>query len=406
MGSERTARAGKHIGRDEGKGGARLGFAELRSRLSLQAVADGEGLKPRAWARGGLVFDCPSCRRGARDGSGARSRDALTWGCVRCEAKGDVVDVLALSRGISPSEARRDALRLIGEDEPDARPLKTPKRHPGPEKPSPSALSGDDLAERLRAVRFAALHYNRFAELGSADDLETVSASEQADFCGVRLDAEALAAAQGYLRERLGKALPAIRPVAHELIGVCPGPNTGLARFLEIHGGRRGELVEAARRADLIGPDGRERFASGLVYFWHDLAGSVAYLTGRTRTTKLCPRAPHNNEDGRGLPLPEVPFGGYLADRGEWEDPTIWLVEGELDAVMGLGVGPTVATGGAGRMGGARGVEALRRWLRGRPAVVRFDAEPDPEKAAKIDERARKLAEALDCQWLDHGGPR
>lgn len=395
--------------------GAEDKFGFIRERLSLHAVADGEGLKPRPWARGGLVFDCPACRRGARDATGARSRDAVTWGCVRCEAKGDVVDLLALSRGLSAGDALKEALRLAGDveaDEPAPRPAKSPERAPSPEKLPPSALSGDDLAERLRAVRFAALHYSRFAELGPEGEppderderWEIVSPAEQADFCGIRLDVEALEAGQAYLRERLGKALPEIRPVAYELIGLCPGPFTGLARFLEIHGGRG--LVEAAKRADLIGADGRERFAGGLVYFWHDLGGSVAYLTGRTRTAKLCPRAPHNNEDGRGLPLPEVPFGAYLTDRGAWDDPTIWIVEGELDAVGALLGGPTVATGGAGRMGGARGVEALRRWLAGRPAIVRFDAEPDPEKAAKIDERARKLAEALDCRWWDHGGTR
>lgn len=218
---------------------------------------------------------------------------------------------------------------------------------------------------------------------------------------------------RAYLMERFGAAWPALRSIASELVGLCPAEDSGLRAWLRYHGGEA--LIEAARRADLISADGRERFARCLVYLWHDAFGRVVYLTGRkvpgfhphllrdpkAKNKCLCPRAPHNNSDGFGIPLPAMPFGAFLADK---LDGPIFIVEGELDAVHELGAGPAVATGGTGRMGGRRGVEALKRWLRGRHAEVVFDHEDDPVKRAQIDRRAEELGQALGCGWRSLAG--
>jgi hypothetical protein len=403
-------------------------FDELRERLPLREVAESEGLKVKPWGRG-ILFDCPACMKGGRDGSGARARDGVTWRCVRCGEGGDVVDVLRVSRGVDAKGAFREACELAGLRR-DERPTERDKRPPtevrrlADTEEAPSPVGAEDLAERLRAVRFAMIHYRTLADLES-DDPDRPTARGHVDFLAeleregfgatatrspdgylVLTDLEAdIRKARGYLMQRLGAAWPEVRPVADELVGVCPSADSGLATWLRHHGGD--ELVEAAKRADLIRPDGRERFAGALVYAWHDLRGRAVYLTGRAvpglhrdPKAKLCPRAPYNNDAGIGLPLPEVPFGAFLADK--LEGP-IWICEGEADALHGLAVGPTVATGGAGRMGGARGVEAIKRWLGGREAVVRFDDEADPEKRAEIDRRAMDLARSVGCRWIPTG---
>jgi len=412
----------------------RAAYAELRARLSLRDLAAQEGLKVKAWGRG-ILFDCPVCMKGGRDGSGARARDGVTWRCVRCGEGGDVVDLLRLTRGLDGKGAYREACELaaLRWEGGEKSPMVWREVASGDERQveedcqveeSPSPVEAEDLAERHRAVRFTGLHCVNLLDLGS-DDEDRVSAREHIDFLA-ELDPEGFGAkatrdAEGYLvlaeleakreiagdylMQRLGAAWPEVRDVNAELVGICPCDDTGLLVWLRFHGGNA--LVEAAKRADLILPDGREKFAGCLIYNWHDDRGRVVYLTGRAvpglhrdPKAKLCPKAPHNNDAGIGLPIPEVPFGGFLAD--ELEGP-IWIVEGELDAVHGLPAGPTVATGGTGRMGGAKGVGAIRRWLAGREAVVCFDDEADAVKRAEIDRRAMGLARAVGCRWVPTG---
>lgn len=412
----------------------RPGFDEIRERLPLRDVAEREGCKVRVRGRG-ILFDCPVCMKGCRDGSGARARDGVTWRCVRCGEGGDVVDLLRLTRGLDGKGAYREACELAGlrRDGGEKSPMVWREVASADERQveedrqveeSPSPVGADDLAERHRAVRFATLHYRNLADLGS-DDEDRVSSREHVDSLA-GLEPERFGAkatrdadtylvladlevkreiARDYLMQRLGAAWPEVRDVNAELVGICPSDDTGLRVWLRFHGGDA--LVEAAKRADLILPDGREKFAGCLIYNWHDDRGRVVYLTGRAvpelhrdPKAKLCPKAPHNNDAGIGLPIPEVPFGGFLAD--ELEGP-IWIVEGELDAVHGLMAGPTVATGGTGRMGGAKGVGAIRRWLAGREGVVCFDNEADPVKRAEIDRRAMGLARAVGCRWVPTG---
>lgn len=413
------------------------GFDDIRGRLPLRGAAEREGLKVKRWGRG-IQFDCPVCRKGGRDGSGARARDGVTWRCVRCMEGGDVVDLLRLSRGLDAKGAYREACELAGlpsrgpgrggEKSPSDGREVAKVTAPDPDRDDdegPAPVGADDLAERLRALGLAALHYGNLAGL-RLDDEDQATAREHVDFLA-ELDREGFGAtarrspdgylerpdletarrvACDYLMARLGAAWPDVRAIARELVGLCPVADSGLAAWLRYHGGEA--LLEAAFRADLIRTDGRERFAGFLVYFWHDDRGRVVYMTGRAvpglhrdPKAKLCASAPHNNEAGFGLPLPTVPFGGWLADK---LGGPVWIVEGELDALHGLADGPTVATGGAGRMGGRRGVEALKRWLRGRDAIVAFDDEDDPVKRAEIDRRAMELARAVGCRWAPAGG--
>lgn len=416
----------------------RAGFDDLRAGLSLRDVASAEGLKVKAWGGGGGIrFECPGCGKGGVDGSGARARDGVTWRCVRCGAGGDVVDVLRLSRGLDAKGAFREACGLAGLRRGD-RVTDAGEKAPawrrgakvvevGRNEEAPPPVGAEDLAERHRAVRGAALHYINLAGLVTEDDDEDragprchvdflagleregfgARARISADGYRVRADLEAdIATARAYLGQRLGAAWPKVRPIAGELVGLCPRDDTGLATWLRYLGGDA--LVEAAKRADLIRPDGRETFAGSLVYLWTDEKGSPTYITGRAvpglglargGPRAKCPKAPHNNDGAYGLPLPELPFGAHLADKRDAAGGPVCIVEGELDAVHGLADGPTVATGGAGRMGGAKGVQAIERWLRGRDAVVVFDVEADPVKRAEVDRRAMRLARAVGCRW-------
>lgn len=416
----------------------RVGFSDLRAGLSLRATAEGEGLKVKAWGGGGIRFECPACRKGG-DGSGARARDGVTWRCVRCGEGGDVVDVLRLSRGLDASGAFREALDLAGLRRGDRVPQRGEKApawrrgakvvEVGRNEEAPPPVGAADLAERHRAVRVTALHYLNLAGLALEDDDEDrATARCHVGFLAEReregfgatariapdgyrvlagLEAD-LGAARAYLMQRLGAAWPQVRPIAGELVGLCPGDDTGLTTWLRYLGGDA--LVAAARRADLIRPDGRETFAGSLVYIWTDARGSPTYLTGRAvpglglaqgGPRAKCPRAPHNNDGAYGLPPPELPFGAALADK---RAGPVRIVEGELDAVHGLAVGPTVATGGAGRMGGAQGVQAIKRWLRGRDGLVVFDVDPDPVKRTEVDRRAEGLARAVGCRWVPARG--
>lgn len=414
----------------------RAGFSGLRAGLSLRATAEGEGLRVKAWGGGGGIrFGCPGCGKGGVDGSGARARDGVTWRCVRCGEGGDVVDVLRLSRGLDASGAFREACGLAGlrrgdrvtdaGEKPPAWRRGAKVVEVGRNEEAPPPVGAEDLAERHRAVRATALHYLNLADLVTEDDDEDrATARCHCDFLAEReregfgatariapdgyrvlagLEADR-GAARAYLMQRLGAAWPQVRPAAAELVGLCPRDDTGLATWLRVLGGVA--LVEAAKRADLIRPDGRETFAGALVYIWTDARGSPVYLTGRAvpglargGPRAKCPKAPHNNDGAYGLPLPELPFGASLADKRDAAGGPVRIVEGELDAVHGLMDGPTVATGGSGRMGGVKGAKAIERWLRGRDAVVVFDVEADPVKGAEVDRRAEGLARAVGCRW-------
>lgn len=399
------------------------GFDDIRRELPLGETASREGLTVKPWG-GGVHFDCPICRKGGRDGSGARARDGVKWRCVRCGAGGDVVDLLAHTRGLDLKRAFREALELAGlsrhsqgpTDGRDAREWR-PRRHDEGTSTSPMVIERideQDLAARLRAVRLAALHYMHLADIVT-DDPDRMSASDHLEALvdlglRVRPDLEdGLEIARAYLLERLALTWPESREVARELVGICPSSDSGLVEFLRLHGGDG--LVDAARRADITKSDG-ETFAGMLVYFWRDAEGRVVYLTGRAvprlsrdPKRKLCLRSPLNNVQGFGLFLPEVPFGASIADRFDDRfDHFIAIVEGELDAVQGLVVGPTVATGGTGRMGGPKGVQSIRKWLRERDCFVRFDDESDPKKRAEVAKRSKALASALGCGWFPPDG--
>lgn len=419
----------------------KVDFGELRARLDLADVAEGEGL--RVWRRGGprIIFACPGCGKGgttARDDSGARARDGVTWGCVRCGEGGDVVDLLRLARGLDAAGAVKAACQLAGLDRETGRPTPgevwRPRRAPPPPVPEAEPLAVEDLAERMRAVRLAAHHYQILAGLIAGDDWP--SAAEHVDFLAEHgafprrrdlfndrlqrvvpgLEENRLQALK-YLGTRMGAAIGDARPILAELVGVCPSRNSGLRGYLETMGGAA--LVDAGARAGLFRHDGTDRFAGRLVYFWTDDGGRVVYLTGRAvpalvdvcnvrrddkgeviKGEALPVFAPDRRGDRLGVPAPSAPFGGHLALR---RDGPVVIVEGELDAVHELVAGPAVATGGTGRMGNARGVEALRRFLAGREVIVAFDREADPDKQRRTDERAAELAQAIGARWVPGG---
>jgi len=412
---------------------ARHDFEALRDGLDLAVIAEGEGLK--VWRRSrGLAMMCPACGRGDRSGSGALSRDGVRWSCVRCEAKGDAIDIIRLCRRIDAAEAVRIARELAGLGAPSpSTGWSVPSvrsASSGPRiLPSVPALDAVDVAERMRAVRLAALHYQYLA--GLADGEDWPSPEEHVDFLAelgafdarrVRIgdgrrrvpDLEvSIGAALAYLAERAWAALHDSRPLVAELVGICPAQDSGLRGWLRHHGGDA--LVEAGERAGLFLADGGEHFAGRLIYLWTDDIGRVVYLTGRAvpalvevcgiqRNDKgevikgMALPSPDNNPRRIGVQPPDYPFGAAVARRLVAEGDAIELVEGELDAIHGLRAGPTVATGGTGRMGSERGAARLRAWLESLPSVtpiVSFDREADGGKQAEVDRRAMALARAV-----------
>ncbi|MCC6621990.1 MAG: hypothetical protein IT385_12080 [Deltaproteobacteria bacterium] len=393
----------------------------VRQRLDLVEVAAAEGLRVLRRARG-AHFDCPACRRALGDGKpAAMTRDGVGWKCIRCDEHGDVIDLVRLGRRVTPGDALRLALELAG---PLAVPEVSPPRPP-PAGPSPSAppLTDAERAARLRAVQVAATHYLTLAGDDARSRLDFLAET----LCGLRkvrfassLPGLLLAraeTAETYLRARLGLAdgRPLPDPV-RELVGVCPGPDTGLQVDLADHGGP--ELVSAALSAGILHQrrDGSlvEALAGRLVYVWTDDLGRAVYLSARAvpgLVAAAAPKAlglvvfnPEHRGDRRGVPRVRTPFGLHQARELAASSSTVLVVEGELDALAALCAGVRAcATGGTARLDNATGRASLRAALAWCKPIVAFDADESPNKQQKTDERARSLALAIGGRWVPAG---
>jgi hypothetical protein len=399
----------------------RRDFDEIRACLELEKVAEDEGLSPkRRRESGALTFACPACHQSlSSDRHGAAmSNDKQRWKCIRCDEKGDVIDLLRLTRGLDASGAIRLASDLAGLDADSGRAkpgdVWKPKQRPSPSVPAFDPLSSDDEAERMRAIRLAWLHLQNLTGLADGEDIP--SSAEHLRFIVELGGLERMLAARSderrqvalaYLRQRMGLVWNDAKPFLGKLVAVAPASDSGLRGYLQIMGGTA--LVEAGEHAGLFRKDGSETFAGCLVYAWTDERGVVTYLTGRQvpglrdweRKGEALPVFnPERRGDRIGVRSPSVPFGAHLSNK---RTGSVAIVEGELDAVHELVVGPAIATGGTGRMGNAGGVAALKHFLAGRDAVVSFDSEPDPTKQTKTDERAERLATMLGVRWMPGG---
>lgn len=372
-------------------------FAELRQRLDVRDLAEAEGLSRR-----GRHIDCPACGRKLK----AMSRDGAGWFCVGCEAKGDAVDLLSLTRGVAAVEARRYAEQLAGIDRrPGAAPSPPPPRRLPP--PPPPSLSPDDAEQRRRAVRLAADHYRTWLGVRLDEDLATPAVhARHLRWLGLselecRRALHGAQAVRAYAERRLvALRSGASSPVA-DLIGACPARRSGLVERLRELGGP--DLEQTAQRAGLLRADGTELLAGRLVYVWTDARGVAVYLTGRAVPDLTHADAPkvlalpvHGAGDRpeTGVPRPGVPFG--IAHALALAGPVV-IVEGEAQAVAALGVGvAAVATGGVSRTPATD----LARHLAGRELVVRFDLEADATKQARTDARAVELARTLGAKWI------
>lgn len=464
--------------------GTRTVYDLLRDALDVVEVAEGEGLRvSRRRGASTVYFDCPACAKKLHGGTPpAMTKDRARWCCVRCDVKGDAVDLIGYARRLflpglpASDEARAKALRaaceLAGIDPAATRqPLPAWKvreleakaaarvRRSSPSAPEP--LDARELAARSRAMSLAAWHYVTLAgwhprdhgeadrDGPSGDDRPTAREHLEhlADMVAphkvprlypvdfprgdVARLLERAAAARSYVRRRLGMADGEVVPeVVRELVGVCPAQVTGLEALLNIHGGAA--LVEAAVDAGIFRRvDGRlvEAFAGRIVYVWTDARERAVYLTARAvdvlsdagekRFAYLSGRVPkvrglpvfdpERRGDRSGVSRVEVPFGLHhartLAPRSE--DRSVFVVEGELDALAALVAGfPAVATGGTGRMDNERGHPLLRDALEGLAPVVSFDADPEPDKRQKADAHSRRLAHAIGGtrgRWLPAG---
>jgi hypothetical protein len=377
-------------------------FAAVRDRLDVRDLAAAEGL-----SREVRHFDCPACLGRLK----AMSRDGAGWYCVKCEARGDAVDLMVLTRRLSKGDALRECRRLAGvaDESPDRwRPTPAPRRLP-----APPSLDAGEWRQRTRALRLAAHHY---ATLGGWL-AGPVIASPESHLMFLRDDLglseidtarteQGLAIAGDYARSRLRALRSPVRTELAEIVGLAPSPRSGLAQNLASHGGAG--LVDAAKRAGLLREDGSEPLAGRLVYVWTDPKGVALYLTGRAVPGFTREDAPKvlalpvfgaGADPGRGVPRPGVPFGLRhaleLADRRPGRP--IVIVEGEAQAFAGLASGRAVlATGGTSRTK----AQDIRSALGGRPALVAFDVEDDAGKQTRTDERALRLAADLGASWV------
>ncbi len=443
--------------------------AAVRAALSVEVAAECLGLSPRA--RGGHVdFACPACGKRTSDNKPAARVFGERWKCVRCEAKGDVIDLVRLVEGGDNAGALRRACEMARINPADYRdPIPgwklaervtalrdADERRREAVRPalacSAERLADDALAARLRALNLAAWHYLTLAPWHLRDEGDAYrdgptgddrpSAREHleyiaemvaphkvprlypVDFLRGAVD-DVLARAEvaaAYVRRRLGLGPDDEVPeVVRELVGVCPAQVTGLEALLYIHGGPA--LVQAGVDAGILRHwDGRlvEAFAGRIIYIWTDARGRAVYLTGRAvevigddgekRLAFLSERAPkalglpvfdpERRCDRLGVPRVEAPFGIHHALRAAAQATHTVIVEGELDALAELMTGPAVATGGSGRMGGARSLPALRAAIADLNPIVQFDCDDDPEKRKNTDQRAHDLALAIGCRWL------
>ena len=378
-------------------------WAEVKSRLNVMTAASQLNLKPK-----GKKFDCPAC---GGDGK-AMSNDGIGWYCVKCEEKGDGIDLFRICLSISSKDALKQAAFSIGIDV-DAGNTQHHQPRPTPVKPEPWKLHPIDVGERFAALTVAAAHYERL-RLEHHDYLHSlVGVNTERD--------EALSACLEYLHVR--RAMPDQKlPVP---VGICPWWKTGLIEVLDAAGGD--DMVQAGYRAGLITPkkgdgdDHFEYFRGRAIFPWTDPeSGQVVYIKGRavpeiadkTHTKKI----PHlglrtNPNDPRKqphVPRPLHPFGATWANELFTGQPVI-IQEAEIDAISAMMARvPAVAIGGTAGVGG----EAVGAWLAGRPAVVIWDNDwqkamaqaragrPKKTWATEVAIRtARRLAIDLDCDW-------
>lgn len=371
-------------------------FAEVGERLDVRDVAEAAGLTRRR-----SDFDCPACSGRLK----ARSTDGLGWYCVKCESKGDAVDLLALTGGGDGAAALRAACELAGIDPDDRGSDRPPPLRPPPS--PPPSLADDEREQRMRALRAAALHYGYLSGWSGHEDapragehlhyLADLAGFDRRQIPGVLAATDA---ARAYLSRRL-RCVPA-DPLAG-IVAACPTRRTGLGEYLRHLGGP--ELAEAGSRAGLLYADGSEPLAGRLVYVWTDAAGRTLTLTGRSIDGLAPDGAPKvralpvhgaGADLAAGVPRPGVPFGLHLALA--FPGPLL-IVEGETAALAALrDACAAVATGGTSRTPAQDLARALGE--RVADAVVVFDCERDPAKQPATDARAEALARALGCAWV------
>lgn len=377
-------------------------WAEVKARLDVLTSAAQLSLNPK-----GNKFDCPACGGKHK----AMSKDGMGWYCVKCEEKGDSIDLFRICLSISPRAALKQAAYSIGVDV-DA-PAADGDRPPLPDrvKPEPWSLHHIDVAERFAALTVATAHYERLRIDGEDYAREVGGVDRERD--------EALAACLEYAHIR--RALPAKKlPVP---VGVCPWWKTGLKGVLQAEGGD--EMVTAAFRAGVLVPkkddDHYELFRGRLIFPWIEpTTGQTVYIKGRavpeigdlTHTKKVLHLGlrtnPNDPDTQPHVPKPSVPFGATWADELYSGRPII-IQEAEIDALSAMMAKiPSVAIGGTAGLGGAAVAEYIDR----RPALVLWDndwakamrqsrdGKPKHVWATQVAiKTARRLAMDLDCEW-------
>ncbi len=288
---------------------ASVDFAALRARHDLGDTVEAAGvrLRGRGRVRQGV---CPF--HDEAEGSFTVYADSEKFYCFGCGERGDVVDFVQKSEGLS----RREAIARL-----DGSPGLAPRAAPRPartRRPATAALPPRDPSLLTAAARFYAGCLRRSTE------------------------------AREYLASR------GIGPVAADRLGLGYAPGSGLRHALE----SLGFSEKRIRDSGLFTERGSERFA-GMVVVPDASGGLVRWLKGRALGSGSKPRF-------QALPGPKPVLGlGRLGPTPPWAVVT----EGVFDWLLLTGWGlPSCAALGT------QGVERIASALRGCPRVfLAFD---------------------------------
>jgi hypothetical protein len=325
-------------------------YAEVKARLSVSAVVALLGIPFK-----GKDFRCPKCQGDNK----ARSNDDRGWCCVKCDGKGDGIDLFQMVKLVSPEQALAMAAVAVGyEVDGGNNPAVPMSRFPAPaillEIPEGGVARAPPRADRRdAALRLAAPKPRGIPDLARLP---------------LRL--------RRHQRRRPRKALP--RLPRHQpdktystKIGIAPSWASGLIERLEKEGGST--LVEHGIGAGLLvkrkSDGGLFEWMRGRVLFpWCNpgIMGETVYIKGRKIHDLEIPcrtaDAPNymglrtSGSDGRmpHVTKPVVPYGEpwFGENLAKGVDGPVLVLESEIDAFSANLCGiPAIAIG--------------RRWWRG-----------------------------------------
>jgi hypothetical protein len=390
-------------------------YAEVKARLSVSAVVALLGIPFK-----GKDFRCPKCQGDNK----ARSNDDRGWCCVKCDGKGDGIDLFQMVKLVSPEQALAMAAVAVGyEVDGGNNPAVPMSRFPAPA--ILLEIPKEVLLERHRALTVAMQHYDSLRR----------SPEEYLTWLGFRYDYAVINAVDLGRRYLVSRGINPDKTYSTK-IGIAPSWASGLIERLEKEGGST--LVEHGIGAGLLvkrkSDGGLFEWMRGRVLFpWCNpgIMGETVYIKGRKIHDLEIPcrtaDAPNymglrtSGSDGRmpHVTKPVVPYGEpwFGENLAKGVDGPVLVLESEIDAFSANLCGiPAIAIGGG---GGGVSTDDLKRFLSGkfldetgRRVLVMFDndwrkmgpelREGKPLTIDIVTAAARGLAKDIKALWTLH----